>query len=168
MKRWLFYVCLAAATGAISAGYGLLTNSSFWIWICFPVSIGLLWLLGWLRAMSWLASFCLVLFSLAAALEILLGAPAYLSLVGFLAALLAWDLQYFYQRFGEGKLSEPRRNLERNHLQRLSILSVASLVVGSLGLVIHFRLGLGLAIFFALLAGFGLYWALLILRNRLD
>jgi hypothetical protein len=172
-----FYISLGIAVAAWGVGYGLL---QLWLWMIVPVIVGLVWLFGWFRDRATLrnhssgrnirsvASLGLVLFVFGNSLGVLYGSPAVLNLVSLLAALIAWDLDYFSQRLGKDQTSPANRELEQNHLLRLLMVCVATLLIGGLALLIHFKLGLGLAILFALLAAVGLNRMIHHLRKETD
>lgn len=150
---------------ALALGYGL---GSVWIGVGFTLTLGLLWLLGRWRGWGWMVPPAFVLLVGMAAVGLWLGLGAGWMLVGVVAALSAWDLEYFARRLQTAGRAEQAVALERVHLRRLLAVNAAGLALGAIALGIHIRLGFGLMLVLALVAVWGLSRAVRFLQQEED
>ena len=148
-----FYLSLATAVIAWGGGYAL---SGLWLWIAAPVLMGLIWLYGWLRNYHPMTTVGLVGFTIGAALGALYELPPMLCLVSLLAAVTAWDLDYFNRRLGKQKSSAETQALERNHLLRLLVVWLIAVPLAGMTLLVNLKLSLWAAILVAIVAALGL------------
>jgi hypothetical protein len=77
-------------------------------------------------------------------------------LLGLVAALAGWDLEYLANRLRYMRADDMAAALTNTHLRRLGRVLAASLLLGGTALILHYQLNFGLAVLIALLAVFGL------------
>lgn len=159
------WLSIVVAMMALALGYGL---GNVWGGVGFTLAMGLLWLLGRWRNWDWTAPSVFALWVGTAAAGLWLGLGAGWMLVGVVAALSAWDLEYFARRLQDAGHAEQAVALERVHLRRLLAVNVAGLALGAIALGIHIRLSFGLMLVLALVAVWGLSRAVRFLRQEED
>ena len=148
---------ISLATLAIALGYGA---GERWAGAALAVAVGLLWLVGWLRDWSWIASPGLACFVGLAALGIWWELTPAGMLAGVVAGLAAWDLVHFAQRLrGAGRVMGAAE-LVRSHMLRLLPIVLAGLLLGAVGLGVQIELRFGWALLLGALAVLGLRWAM--------
>jgi hypothetical protein len=116
--RKLFVLDVGLAMVALGAGYAL---AGHWIWVMVTGFIGLLWLAGAWRGQRWTSTLGLSFFTVAAAIGIMLRFPSVWLLSSLVAALVAWDLDYFMQDLSQVKDIRDETALIKGHLWRLGI-----------------------------------------------
>jgi hypothetical protein len=134
---------LAAAAAALI--------SAQWLALAAALAICAIWLAAQQRGAPF-GAVALCCLTILAAAQVIFGAPAALLVLAVVAALCAYDLDCFTRRLATFDVIQ-RAELERAHLQRLSYVTVASLVVGETAALVRLRLEFG---WLVLLAGLGI------------
>jgi hypothetical protein len=169
MTARLLPASIGLATCALALGYAL---GGLWAWTPLIVALGFLWLLGQWRGRGWMTSVGLVFFVGVATGGLWLDLAAGWMLFGMVAALSAWDLDYFAQRLRSVEwaetLAERRRDLERRHLWRLLLVDGLGLLLAAVALGVEVKLSFGAAFLLGLLAVLGLSQAIGFLRRESD
>ena len=158
-------VSTVLATGLLAAGFGL---HDTWNRALLVLAAGALWLLGQRLGWRWVASTVLIFFVLMAILGIWLAVPGEWLLLGWVAALSAWELEHFARGMADAGCVEDAQDLEQCHLRRLLIVDGLAVLLGGLALRIKVKIGFGAAFVLALLAVFGLSRAIRFLRYEED
>ena len=130
--------------------------SGLWAGVAAVLAGGALWLLGHLRALRWTSSVALIVLAAAAAAEVLLAEGGGWSLLGLVAALVAWDLEQFAQRMRAAGRVDDATGLERRHIQRLLAVAAIGGLLGAIGLGLQVRLTFEWALVLAALVMLGL------------
>ncbi|HTX89972.1 MAG TPA: hypothetical protein VMC09_02050 [Anaerolineales bacterium] len=137
MTRLLLYVC-----AGLGLGFGLLAY--FTAGLVQPgvvlLVLGGVWVLGLARRWEWAASLGLAILFGAAALGFYLGATPVLLVFSALLALPAWDLAGFIARLERADPAADTTGLERAHLARLGLVSLAGAGLTGLALLARVRL----------------------------
>ena len=149
---------LSLAGGALSVfslavGYAA---GDLWSGVVAVLAAGGLWLLGHLRALSWTSSVFLVVQAVAAGVALLHDVWGGWSVIGLVAALVAWDLDQFAQRMRSAGRVDDAPGQERRHLRRVLAVAGVGGLLGIVGLILQVRLGFGVALLLAVLAILGL------------
>ncbi len=171
MTLALYRASIGLSVFSLALGYAL---SDLWAGVVAVSAAGGLWLLGQLRppgqpgALSWISSVCLVVQAVAAAAAVLIGVWGGWSVIGLVAALVAWDLDQFAQRMGAAERVDDAPGQERRHIQRVLIVAGIGGLLGIAGLVLQVRLSFGLALLLAVLAMLGLTLIIGIMRRAGD
>jgi hypothetical protein len=166
-------IAISLATAATAAGYLL---AGKWVGVFLALLWGSMWVFGFLRQASQngtdepagnrlpshpeipagAASSALLGFVLLVIAGIWSGVwPGWL-LVGLVAALAGWDLDFFASRLRYVREEDAAVAFTQTHLRRLGWVLAISLLLGGLALILHFRLNFGWAMLVALLAVYGL------------
>ncbi len=162
MIRKLSLVSVGATATVLAAGYVL---AGYWPAAAVVFGLGLLWLIGQWRGLSWVAPAGFALSALAAGVGILTSVDPLWMLVGLLAALSAWDLDHFFRLAEEAGRVERARALELQHLLRLTIVDLLGLLFGTLALEAQFRLALGVMLLLGFATALALNRAITTLRH---
>jgi hypothetical protein len=165
MTRKVLPVSTVLATGLLAVGFGL---HDTWNRALLVLAAGALWLLGQRLGWRWVASTVLIFFVLMAILGIWLAVPGEWLLLGWVAALSAWDLEHFARNMADAGYVEDAQGLERSHLRRLLIVDGLAVLLGELALRIKVKIGFGAVFVLALLAVLGLSQAIRFLRREGD
>ena len=165
MTRKVLLATTILATGLLAAGFGLYDA---WNRALLVLAAGALWLLGQRLGWRWVASTVLIFFALVAILGLWLAVPDDWMLLGWVAALSAWDMEHFARGMADAGYVEGAPDLERGHLRRLLIVDGLAVLLGELALRIKVKIGFGTVFVLALLAVFGLSRAIRFLRDEGD
>lgn len=159
------YTRMAMFSATLILGLGFIF-AAHWFGAALAVLLGLVWLIGQLRAAAWGPTFGLVSFVATAAWGVgqQVG-PGWL-LAGVVAALAAWDLDRFTQRVRQAGMVADEAALTRQHLRRLAPVLAIGLLAGGLALGVTIELSFALILFLGLLVIFGLSRAIGVLRRR--
>jgi hypothetical protein len=158
-------VSIVVAAGALAAGYSL---DGLWVAAPAIVCLGILWLAGHWRGWKWTAPLGLAGCTLLAAGGLWFNLGKGWMLVGLVAALAAWDLDYFLQRLRSVAQVKGAPDLERHHLFRLLVVVSLGLLLPVLALQVQVRLSLGVLMLLGLVAVLGLSQALRFLGREID
>jgi len=165
MSDWLLPASIVLATGALALGYGL---GGMALWVLPIVALGGLWLLALWRRLAWAAWLGLALYAALAAAGLLLGLAGGWMLLGLVAALAAWDLDWFLHRLKQvGWVAEEGDLARRHHLRLLLVLGLG-LLPAAVALELELDLGFGIVLLLGSLAIFGLSRAVGFLRRESD
>ncbi len=136
------------------AGFGW---KGYWAILLVLPALALFWLL--LRKVSRPVTLSILFFIylLVAAAGLLMGAPASLILIGSGFALVAWESAYFLSHFQGLSVASADPRLERLHNGDLLIAAGSGVLLGLLGLGLHFQLPFGVIAVLALAGVYGLY-----------
>lgn len=135
--RQLSLVSIVFATAALGLACFLQVQ---WIGLLGAVWLGILWLSGVVSGRSWLAGWCLTLFTLLSALAVLFAASPALVLLGMSVALLAYDLSMFERRLASA-VPEQQALLARLHVRQVLLITGLGLLAGELALLLRLQLG---------------------------
>jgi len=140
------------------------------VWKVSPILLatGALWWVGQKRHWNLFASVALVGFVVAAALGLWEGLPAGWMLVGVVAALSAWDLDYFARRLRSIERVEMQPALEQFHLRRLVSVNSLGLLLAGMALVVQYKFSFDVALVLGLVAVLGLSQMVNYLRRESD
>lgn len=148
----VMYASLLVCVGTLVWGY-LEAGWTLPAWAL--AGIGLLWLIALLRRWHWSAGIGLLVSVAAAGAGLWLGlAPGWM-VAGTLAALVNWDLADFTRRLRLSAEVEDIRPLERGHLARLAILTLAGLALASAAMLLRMRFSFEWVVFLALAGAWG-------------
>jgi len=140
------------------------------VWKVSPIllAMGALWWVGQKRHWNLFAPVALVGFVVAAAVGLWMSLPAGWMLAGVVAALSAWDLDYFARRLGSVERVEMRPALERLHLRRLVSVDGLGLLLAGMALVVQYKLSFDVVLVLGLVAVLGLSQMVSYLRRESD
>jgi len=144
---------LALATGLLAAGYAM---KGSWGWCVLIAVFGLFWLYAQRLGRGGIGSFGLFFFSVAATRGTFLDIKAGWLLLSVVAALLAWDLDYFLRRLRQAGRVEKSFSLELNHLKRLLAVGGLGLLFGGAALTVKLHLHLGWILLLGVISLFSL------------
>lgn len=127
MTRFAIYASIIAAAAVLAIGLGIQEH------IIPAVGVGLLgaaWAFTFRRSMFWVAAPAFALFTIISAASIWAGASLWLSMVGVIFSLTAWDLTNFFQQLQTTNDKSDRRtpSVERTHFIQLGLVSGLSLL----------------------------------------
>lgn len=124
------------SSAALAWGYAQSGFTSFAVW---AIILGLGWLLSISQRWFWVSSFALIVVTILAALGLLFGfSPGWL-FAGGIFALFAWDMTDFRQRLVLMAKNDSTRGVERRHLLRVSLLSLAGLALASIAMLLRWQ-----------------------------
>jgi hypothetical protein len=179
MLRRITYTAILLASAVLAVSFGW---AGIWPLALAAVAAGILWAYAFRRHWEGAASLLLVCFVILAALAVNLAGGRLLAPVAVVASLAAWDLHRFLARLRSGfaedvededadiedaetvvetapedlLLEQERRELERQHLRRLLVVSGIGLALAWIAEAARFRLALPVALALGLLAILGL------------
>jgi hypothetical protein len=159
MTRILCFICAILSIGMLVAGF--LSIGLDWFVIVY-LSFGVLWIVGLALFWSWISRLALFFIFGASALGLYLDPSAGLrsslpvgpySLLGTgdpgrsavflicaaILALLAWDLAEFYSRLRQATPEDDISRLERRHLARVAVLTLAGGGICIISLTLQFK-----------------------------
>lgn len=165
MIRKLWYISLGCVTFALVIGYAI---GGLWIWTLPILGLAVLWLVGQRRGLKWVASVDFSLFVGFAVIGIWQELSFALMLLGMIAALAAWDMDYFQQRLEDVERVSQREVLERKYLQRLLIIEVSGAILTFTAVSLTVTFSFGSALLLGLLAVIGLSRTIRFLRHESD
>ncbi|MBW2062368.1 MAG: hypothetical protein JRI95_12535 [Deltaproteobacteria bacterium] len=163
--RNVFFVCTVLAAGVLAIAYA---SKGLWAWGFVIAAFGLFWLYSQRLQWGWIASFGLTFFVAVAARGAFLGIPFAWLLISVVAALLAWDLDFFLHRLKKAGRVEKEYDLQWRHLKRLMIIASLGLILGSAHLAIKLNLHLGWVLLLGLISLFGLSRLIALLGRESD
>lgn len=144
---------MALATGSLALGY---FSSGYWIGGLSAIAVGAIWYSGWQQDLTWPASLGLIYSIGSAGLGVLLGLSQIWMVVAVVAALSAWDLDYFSRRLRTARRVENASALEMRHLFRLALVDGAAILFAGTALLARVNFSFGIAFLAGLLAIYGL------------
>jgi hypothetical protein len=117
--------------GYVQAGFA---PASHWILI-----MGMLWLFSEWRHWTWFSSLVLFAFVFFSAFGLIFGFDFGWMLAGSVFALFAWDMTDFRRRLRFAAEDDDSKAMERRHLGRLTVLSLAGLLLVTAALFIQVK-----------------------------
>ncbi len=148
------WACTTVSLVCLIAGFGL---RGYWaIYFLLPV-IPVYWFLTRKVSARITISILFFMYVLLAAAGLFTGVSPYFMLIGCACALAAWESTQFLLNFKHGSAAPADPRLERIHNQDLFLAIGSGLLLGLLGLNIHFQLPFGVIALLAILAIYGLY-----------
>ena len=99
--------------------------------------LGVLWLFAGKQRWVWLSTVALGISVFLAGFGLWIELSPGWMISGALGALLAWDLTDFMRRLRYAPLKDDLRALERRHLARLSIVTIAGVLLASIAMLIR-------------------------------
>lgn len=101
--------------------------------------IGILWFFSQWRHWGWVSSVVLFTFVVFSAAGLVLGFDFSWMMAGPVFALVAWDLTDFRRRLRFSVMDDDARGMEKRHIARLSLLTLAGLLFVSLALFLQVK-----------------------------
>jgi hypothetical protein len=124
--RLVLNISIFLASASLLLAYGL---GGLWIWSTVFILAGGTWLLAVRRDLPGLSTGFLAGFIIATVFGCFIHLSLALLIFSLLAALAAWDLDYFTRRLEMVSDGEVARNMERLHLQRIFVMSGSGLIL---------------------------------------
>ena len=125
-------IMISSAT--LAWGFAQSGFTSFSVWI---ILLGAGWLLAIWQRWYWYSAFALFVVTVLAALGLWFGfSPGWL-FAGGIFALFAWDMTDFRQRLVLMAKNDNTRGLERRHLLRVSLLTLAGMALASITMLLR-------------------------------
>ena len=119
-------------------------------------TLGFLWLFSQWRGWGWFSMFGLFGCVLAAVIGYWFELAFEWMLAGAVFALFAWDMSDFLQRLKWIAVDDDIRGMERRHIARVSLLSIASLLLASAALYWQIRFTFEWGVFLVIVILLGL------------
>jgi hypothetical protein len=147
----IFSIVISSAS--LAWGFTLSGYVSFSIWI---ILFGAGWLLAIWQRWNWYSTLALPVFTVLSALGLWFGfVPGWL-FAGGIFALFAWDMSEFRLRLISMAKDDDTRGIERRHLARVSLLTLAGLALASITMLLRLQFTFEWIVFLAAVALLGL------------
>jgi len=142
------------STGSLAWGYAEVGFVVFARWI---LILGAVWLFTAWRGWGWFSSLALFFAVLASALGLWFRLTPGWMFSGGIFALFAWDMTDFRRRMSSIAADDNARGMERRHIARISLLSLAGLLLASIAMLVRvqFSFEWGALLVFVILLGLG-------------
>ncbi|MBI3162260.1 MAG: hypothetical protein HYZ23_07105 [Chloroflexi bacterium] len=124
------------SVGSIAWGY---SEAGFIIFSRWVILFGIVWLVTAWRGWGWLASPALAFAVMLAGAGLWFGLTPGWMFAGGIFSLFAWDMTDFRRRMIGVASDEHTRAVERRHIARISLLSLAGLFVASLAMIVRLK-----------------------------
>jgi hypothetical protein len=134
--RLFLNVSIILASASLLLAYGL---AGFWVWSPVFILVGGVWWLAVRRDLEGLSTVLFLGFLIAAVFGCLIQLSMALLILSLVAALAAWDLDYFNRRLELVSDVEVAQEMEKQHLRRVMFLTGPGLILTELGAL--FRTG---------------------------
>lgn len=151
MKIYSIIKYFALLISMTCLGTGYILNGYWLIFIAFFV-MALFWLIMKKRPKFRPASSLLLAYIFLASIGVVINLSVPLMIVGCTMALASWELTHFSQGLLGNPLSGPQTSLEKYHLQSLSIMIGASLLLSFVGVYISLQFSFGFVVILVLSA----------------
>jgi hypothetical protein len=152
---------ITLSTVLLTLGFAL---GQLWLEVPAVFLVGILWIVCVLREIRWVASALFAVLMGAAAIGIMAGLPHIFMLAVGCTNVIAWDLHQFEARLLD--YDDPAtKEIERNHLQRVSIVLAASFVLIAINSLLRIRLQFIVLVLMTLLAILILNQIMLMIRR---
>ena len=142
-------ICLLISIICLGTGYIL---NGHWLILSAFFVMALLWLVVKKRSILWAASSLLLAYVFLASMGILIHLSVPLMIVGCILALASWEMTHFSQGVLANANPNARASLEKYHLQALSIVLGASLLLSLVGAYANLQLSFGFVVIIVLFA----------------
>jgi hypothetical protein len=120
--------------GSLAWGYA---GAGFDIFVRWIVIFGIVWLFTQWQGWDWFSSLGLFFVILLSAFGLWFGfAPGWM-FSGAIFALFAWDMTDFRRRMRSSAADDDMRGMERRHIARVSLLSLAGLTLASITMLLR-------------------------------
>ena len=147
----IFSIVISSAS--LAWGYALGGYGSFSIWI---ILLGAGWLLAIWQRWHWYSTLALPVITILSALGLWFGfVPGWL-FAGGIFALFAWDMAEFRLRLISMAKDDDTRGIERRHLARVSLLTLAGLALASITMLLRLQFTFEWIVFLVAVALLGL------------
>ncbi len=123
-----------------------------WAWAILIAAFGSFWWYAQRLEWSGVGSFGLFFLVIAAIRGVFLDMKAWWLLLGMVAAISAWDLDYFLSRLKQAGHIEKASEFQLNHLKILMAVAGLGFFFGGLALAARLKLRLGRVLFLGLIA----------------
>lgn len=134
MSYFAFVTSVLMGIGSLSfayagRGFGLVARGLLFL--------GVLWLFAGKQRWVWFSTVALGISVILAGFGLWIELSPGWMISGALGALLAWDLTDFMRRLRYAPLVDDLRALERRHLARLSIITIAGVLLASIAMLVR-------------------------------
>ena len=163
MIRKLQLICIGLSTFLIVLSYAI---NQFWIASLLITTLGILWMVGYLKGWKWQASVMFTLFIGASAIGLWLNLSQWLILLSMVGTISAWDLDHFTQRMRYAGLVVERPNLEKYHIKRLFVVNFFGLFLSVIALNVEVKIGFGTILLLGMIAVLGLNQVIIFLKGK--
>jgi hypothetical protein len=153
MTRPLLFLFVVLAIAALAAAFSL---AGYLLPVLMLLLFGLLWMVALLRRWTWASVVGLFLVYAFAAAGFWLRLSTGLLLVGATAGFLSWDLTSFSQRLLLSAPEDDVAGLERRHILRLFLATVAGLFLSLGALFLPAKISFGWSLLLVLLSVLGI------------
>ncbi len=155
---------IVAGTGALAWGYLQMGFGQYARWI---LIFGMFWLVGVWQRWRWFAYAGLAFNLAVAALGLwFTNFPPGWMFAGAIGGLLAFDLTDFSYRLRFSASAEERRQVERRHLLRITLLALVGFVLASLAMMFTLNYSFEWGLFLAIVAALGILQLVAWYRSR--
>ncbi|NMB55261.1 MAG: hypothetical protein GYA15_11220 [Leptolinea sp.] len=137
LSHILFLVCLVFYAILLSAGYAMIHQ---WLWLFIVLLSACAWLFIRKYSRTWLPVILLIVSTGLAAGGKLAGIPPVLAITGAGLALAVWDLSLMDAEMVEIPEDDQTRSAEMNHLRSLGLAAGGSVVLISVGHLLHLKM----------------------------
>jgi len=151
LSKKIQILCISLATFLLSFccfSHGLVLKGSV------ALIIGILWLYGLKRNLNLIASLWMILLIIIASSCIVSEISVAWMLLTVIAAIYAWDLDWFVRRINNAVHVEKIQQMEQHHLKRLLIITAISFILSMVTLNLEFSFNFFWMLFLALIAAF--------------
>lgn len=142
-------VCLMTAAVCLGAGY---IPGGYWLIMPVLLVMTIFRMVMNTRSVFWPVSSQLVVYVFLAAVGVAVNLSLPLMVIGCTAALASWDLTRFNQSLVGNPPPEAQGLLEKYHMQSLTVMCGASLLLVSISSIINMQLPFGVIVFLILTA----------------
>lgn len=144
-------IAIAIATACASLILAILYAwAEMWVWAAAILLLGVLWLAQSWHGQRWLPTLALLLLILAALMGAFFNLSSFWLLTSLVAALIAWDLDYFSSTLDDAPDIRDEASLKRRHFQRLGIVAGLGWLMGVAALNVRFTFGFSLTLLLGL------------------
>ncbi len=165
MIWFAFILSLVLGLGSLALSFARIGQSALAISLGL---FGLLWLYSAWRRLTWISTLGIFLSLGLAAFGLWSDLSSGWMLAGALGGLMSWDLADFIRRLWSTPDTKEKRNLERRHLARLTIVAVFGLILASIVMVVRLEFSFEWVVLLTLVAMLGISQMIAWLRRRGD
>jgi hypothetical protein len=127
-------VSIIVSTGSFAWGFA---SAEFTVFVDWVLIFGAVWLFTQWRGWNWFSSLALLVAVLVSVLGLWFGLSIEWFVSGTIFALFAWDMSDFRQHMRTVIVDDGTRAMERRHIARVSLLSLAGLILVSVVLLLR-------------------------------
>jgi len=144
---------LILSVASLAWGYA---HAGLDVWGRWILIAGAGWLFGLWRRWTWISALGLIASLLSAGLGLVFGLAAAWMFAGAIFGLVAWDLTDFRRRLALAYFEDDLAGMERRHLLRVSLLTMAALILTSIPSIARLQLTFEWMLLLALAAALAL------------